>query len=418
MWKNWTRFIRGRAVVIVLLACLSVITTLPQASAQETGESVVARARSLALAKQRPEALALLDKRLADHPDDTDARTLLGVILSWEGRYDDARKALESVLDHNPTHGDALPALINVELWSDQPARAEELINRALRSRPNDTALLVTKARALKALNRPDAAVDVLDKLLDVDPTNQEAKQMKENLKDSARNWETSLDQSYEWFSDNRAAWLETQLSLKEHTRIGSVIMRVSHAHRFSLDSNLLEVDAYPSLRPGTYAYLNAGWSPDRTLYPGYRLGGELFQSLHHGLEVSGGIRHLGFQDKVNIFTGSVTKYYGSWLFTARTFVTPSTIGDSLSMQYSARRYFGEGSSYVGARLGHGGGPVETGSVNETEVLRSTSVTGELNWQLGRRWTINLRGGESREDRLNNPRLQHHLADGALYFRF
>lgn len=418
MWKNSTRLIPGIGVANVLLAGVSVITTLPQACAQEAGENIVARARSLAIGNQRLEALALLDKRLAGHPDDTDARTLVGIIFSWEGRYDDARKALESVLERNPTHGDALPALINVELWSGHPARAEELISRSLRSRPNDTALLMTRASALKASNRPDAAVDVLDKLLEVDPTNQKAKQMKEDLKDSTRNWEASLDQSYEWFSDDRAAWLETQLNLKEHTRIGAVITRFSHAHRFSLDSNLLEVDAYPSLRPGTYAYLNAGWSPDSTLYPSYRLGGELFQNLRHGLEVSGGIRQLGFHDRVNVFTGSLTKYYGSWLFTARTYVTPSTIGDSVSMQYSARRYFGEGSSYVGARFGHGGAAVETGSLNEIEVLRSLSFAGELNWRITRRWTINFRGGESREDRLNNPRLQHHLADGALYFRF
>jgi tetratricopeptide (TPR) repeat protein len=69
---------------------------------------LIARARSLAIGNERVEALALLDKRLADHPDDTDARTLYGIILSWEGCYDDARKALESVLGRNANHGDAL----------------------------------------------------------------------------------------------------------------------------------------------------------------------------------------------------------------------------------------------------------------------------------------------------------------------
>jgi len=403
---------------MALVACACVITTAPPACSQESDRDVIARARSLAIGNERVEALALLDKRLADHPDDTDARTLYGIILSWEGRYDDARKALDFVLERNANHGDALPALINVELWSDHPERAEALASQALRIRPNDASFLMSRARALKALNRTADAADALDRLLEVDPTNQQAKQLRSDLKDSQRDWETSFDQSYEWFSDNRAAWLETQVSLKRQTRIGSVFMRVSHAHRFSLDSNLMEIEAYPSLRRGTYAYLNAGWSPDNKLYSAYRLGAELFQGLHYGFEVSGGIRHFGFKDKVNVYTGSLSKYYRNWLFTTRTYVTPGAAGDSVSFQYAARRYFGEGSSYIAARFGSGGAPVQTGSVNEIEVLRSLSFLGEINWRVARRWTFNFKGGESREDRFNIPRLQHHLVDGTLYFRF
>jgi len=403
---------------MVLIAGALLLSTAPVSSAQKKEQDVVARARSLAIGQQRPEALALLETQLAEHPDDSDAQTLYGSILSWEGRYDDARKALESVLERNSNHGDALPALINVELWSDHPERAEALASQALRNRPNDPSLLMSRARALKALNRTLDAADVLDKLLEVDPTNQPAKQLRSDLAETLRDWETSFEQSYEWFSDNRAAWLETELSLKRQTRIGPVFMRISHAHRFSLDSNLVEIEAYPSLRRGTYAYLNAGWSPDGKLYSRYKLGAELFQSLRYGLEVSGGIRHLGFKEKVNVYTASLSKYYGNWLFTTRTYVTPAAAGDGVSLQYSARRFFGEGSSYVGARFGSGGSPLQTGSVNEIEVLRSLSFLGEVNWRVARRWTLNFRGGESREDRLNNPRLQHHLVDGTLFFRF
>ncbi len=381
-------------------------------------EDLVPHARTLATSGHRDEAIKLLSDRLAQHPDDSDARTLYGIVLSWEGRYDESRAALQRVLEHNPTHGDALPALINVELWSDRPAQAEDLINRALRSKPNDAALLMLRARALRAQDRKNDAVDVLDKLLEIDPTNPQAREMKVNLRDSSRNWAATFDQSYEWFNDGRDGWLESQLSLKDQTRFGSVIMRASHANRFWLNSNLFEVDAYPSIRPGTYAYLNVGWSPDRMLYPTYRLGAEIFQSLHHGVEASGGLRHLGFSDKVNVYTGSLSKYYGNWLFTARTYVTPSNVGNSASMQYTVRRYFGDNGTYVAGRLGHGGGPVETGSINEIEVLRSLSFSGEFNWRVARLWTVSARGGESHEDRLYSPRLHHHSMDAAVSFRF
>src|ERR1700682_294259 len=321
------------SLAMALVACACFITIAPPACSQESDRDLIDRARSLATGNERVEALALLDKRLADYPNDTDARTLYGIILSWNGRYDDARKALESVLERSTTHGDALPALINVELWSDHPERAEALASQALHSRPNDTSLLMSRARALKALNRTGDAADVLDKLLEVDPTNQQAKQLRSDLTESLRDWETSIEQSYEWFSDNRSAWLETQLSLKRQTRIGPVFMRLSHAHRLSLDSNLMEIEAYPSLRRGPYAYLYAGWSPDGKLYSAYKLGAEIFQGLRYGFEVSGGIRHLGFKDKVNVYTASLSKYYGNWLFTTRTYVTPAAAGDAVSLQ-------------------------------------------------------------------------------------
>src|ERR1700675_882796 len=237
---------RYRDAAIVLLAHALLLS--PVVTAQKNEQDIVARARSLAIGQQRPEALVLLETQLAEHPDDTDARTLYGIILSWEGRYDDARKALESVLERNSTHGDALPALINVELWSDHPESAEARASQALHTRPNDTSLLMSKARALRALNRTADAADAIDRLLEVDPTDQQAKQLRSDLKDSLRDWETSLDQSYEWFSEHQAPWPETQLALKRQTRLGSVFVRISHAHRFSLDSNLIEIEAYPSL--------------------------------------------------------------------------------------------------------------------------------------------------------------------------
>jgi hypothetical protein len=86
----------------------------------------VATARGLA-GGQRPEALQLLEQRLSEEPADSGARTLHGIILCWDGRYDEARWDLEAVLAHHRDYGDARRALINVEMWSDHPARAEAL---------------------------------------------------------------------------------------------------------------------------------------------------------------------------------------------------------------------------------------------------------------------------------------------------
>jgi YaiO family outer membrane protein len=398
-------------VLAVLVAGLP-----PRALGQE---DALSRARTLAFKQQRAEALSILEDHLGQQPADTDARTFYGIVLSWEGRYAQARHELQSVLEQFPEHSDALPALINVELWSDHPQRAEELARRALAHRPNDTGLLMSQARALKNLDRPGDATEVLEKLLEFDPNHPAARALREDLSESNRRWEASVAQSYDWFSDGRSGWFESQISLKSRTRYtGTVIGRVSNAHRFSLSSSQLEIDAYPSIRKGLYAYLNVGWSPDKNLYPANRFGAELYKSLPFGLEASGGIRSLGFASRVNIYTGSVSKYYGDWMFTTRTYLTPDTTGDSYSLQFQARRYFGEGASYVGVRYGTGAAPIETGSVNEIEVLRSHSAAAELNWRLSRRWMVNFLGSYGLEDRLNQSGLGHSSVSLGGYFRF
>src|SRR5690242_1483408 len=60
----------------------------------EPGDDLLSRARELAANHMRPEAIAMLEDYLREHPSDVDARVLCGLILSWEGRYNDAREQL------------------------------------------------------------------------------------------------------------------------------------------------------------------------------------------------------------------------------------------------------------------------------------------------------------------------------------
>ena len=123
---------------------------------------VVARARELATTGRRAEAIALLRARLEQRPTDSDARTLLGTVLSWEGDYPAARAELERVIAEHPGHGDATPALIRVELWSDEPLRAEEIARNALLRDPDDTTLLYLHAKAQHALMHDSDALAVI----------------------------------------------------------------------------------------------------------------------------------------------------------------------------------------------------------------------------------------------------------------
>jgi len=154
----------------------------------------VKQARSLAFSAHRAEALEILDRRLKERPTDSDARVPYGLILSWEGRYEEARADLQRVLADHPGHGDALPALINVELWSDHPERAEALAREGLRGRPNDTSLLIARVRGLRKLNQNQEAIYTLNRLLEIDPRNKEALEVRRGMQEISQQWEPAWD--------------------------------------------------------------------------------------------------------------------------------------------------------------------------------------------------------------------------------
>jgi YaiO family outer membrane protein len=404
-------------VATCVIALLALLTPSKPLLADTT--DVLAQARDLATHKQRPEAVTLLRKHLVEHTKDVDARLLLGAILSWEGEYEEARTELNRVLESSPDYSDAILALINVEFWDDHPERAEALAREAYLRHPDSVDFPMAQARALKKLNRPEDAKSVLATILERQPGNRKAWEMRENLREDGQDWEVSFNRANTWYSDHRSPWQEDRFSLKKRvTDFGSVFVRFYHANHYSYGSNLVEVEAYPRIRQGTYAFVSAAFSPDAVLYAHYRFAGDIFQSLPHGFEVSGGYRYFKFSGNVNMLTGSVGKYYGQWLFTVRTYVTPDRAGPSRSFTLSARRYFGDGERYMTFRYGTGASPFEVRSLNEIGILKSNSFTFDYNRRFRRHWAINFITGISQEDRIERSGLQQYGLDASVYYRF
>ena len=409
------QFIRKMAVLPLLLAILA----LPVWSAGPADD--LAQGRNLVQGEHsREESLAVLKQQLLHDPDDSEARTLYGTMLSWEGQYGEAREQLQQVLIRIPNHRDALPALINVELWSNHPERAEELARQGLEQRPDDVILLLADAHALRNLDRQAAALKVLDHVLFLEPANQDAKNMRRRISLSQGKWEFQVNHTYDFFSDGRNGQHETSMSLRGPVGNNSLIARVNRADRFSLVSYQTELDFYPHFRSGTYGYLNAGYSADANLYPKYRLGAELFQSLKKGFEVSGGYRRLSFGSGVDIYTFSVGKYYRNWLFTTRGFVTPGSPGTSGTALISARYFLGsEGlHDYIEFRSSFGASPAQAQTLQDIQILNSRRYSVEFNKILGGKWSASLGGGAGQQQRVGLSDLWQYTMQGAVYFRF
>ena len=389
--------------------------------AQAPDESPLAKARRLAFSgrEHRAEALAVLEASLKEDPSDSDVRTFYGIVLSWEGRYDESRRQLEEVLALHPNHGDAAPALVRVEIWSDHPAHAEQLATASLQVKKNDADMMLLLARAQRNQNHYKEALHTLDELLLVSPTNQDARHMRRTLTIDSYHWEISATHTTDFLGQGRDPQNEDSWQARGPTRLGSLIGRVSRADSFGLTSYQIETDFYPRIRPGTYAYINLGASPDQTLYPKYRVGADLYQSVGHGFEISGGYRRLQFSDDTNIFTGAVYKYKGDWLFMGRMYFTPDDLGVSKTVVVGARYFLGsEGThDYVEVRFSHGSSLALARTTLDIIGLNANRVTLEVDKTIGR-FAIDVKGGAGSEELAPGDKLNRFTVQGSLYYRF
>jgi YaiO family outer membrane protein len=299
----------------------------------------------------------------------------MGRIHAWEGRYDEGRVELQQVLRAEPGHLDGRVALVDLELWSDHPRAALALCDEGLALRPAQPLLLFRKARAQKALGAYPAALETAKQSLVADPGLYEARQLIENLAELSQRSKVSLTQTYDHFDRTFAPWRMTSLGLAHRFDAGSLIGRVNRASRFGDTGSQLEVDAYPRWKDGTYFYLNAGFS-DSGLFPHRRYGGEIYRSFPRGIEGSLGFRHLRFTaSTVTIYTGSLGKYWGDYLFSLRANATPSSIGSSKSGSIAVRRYFGDGENHLTLSLGSGVSPDQPNPNAEILNLRSRKAS-------------------------------------------
>ena len=179
--------------------------------------------------------------------------------------------------------------------------------------------------------------------------------------------------------------WQQIHVALQ----LGPIGARVAHAERGDASDEQFEVEAYPRFAPKTYAYLAAGMASDGTLYPDWRAAAELYHGFAGNLEASAGIRHLAFDDEVDVYTASLGMYAGNWLFIGRGY---RARGNN-SWQASARRYFGDAGSYLGARLGTVRDEIRSGA--DLVSLDHNEAVVEGVYVAPSRWTLRGRAGAS-----------------------
>ncbi len=290
-----------------------------------------------------------------------DVKIFLGRLHTWEKEDDSARYYFNSVLKASPGYEDASVALADLEYWSDKYTRSLQVIDSALQYHASSMELLVRKAKVLNAMRNYAEAQATIDKAIQIDKNNSEARSLANRIKESSAKNKIGFSYDYVYFDKQFSdPWHLASFDYTRSTGIGSITGHINYANRFRENGLQYELEAYPHISKTFYSYLDLGFSDNVGVFPHWRGGFSLYANLPKSYEAELGIRYLNFSgDPVFIYTAYLGKYYKSWLFSGRTYLTPSTFTNTVSASYnvSAKYYYGTADDVIGFVFGYGISP-------------------------------------------------------------
>jgi YaiO family outer membrane protein len=293
---------------------------------------------------------------LTKYPDYHDIRSFLASTYSWDGDYNKAKKEFSYILAKDPQRKTDWIAAINNELWADTPFSAIEMADNALKYFPSDGEILYLKASAQENSNDPSAALSSINLILDQNPNDRKALDYKEKLNTSLSYNTIGIKSSVDIYSETFDPMQYYTLNYSRKTKYGSIIGKMNFRRSFNENGVQVEVDMYPKITKGLYAYLNVGFA-NTFLFPDVRYGAELYKSLPKSFEVSLGFRALKYSTTTNIYTGSVGWYTGNSYWSFRPYLTPGDSGTSKSGTLNYRKYRSDADNYFSVSLGMGFSP-------------------------------------------------------------
>lgn len=343
-------------LLFILLLFIGLGSYSQQKEFQGDPDSAFEVARNLAFNSQRQQAQDTLRLILTKYPDYLDIRAFLASTYSWDGSYKKARKEFDYVLNKDSDRKDTWIAAINNDLWDEKPFRALENCRKALLIFPNDKELLYKQASAEELSNNPEDALETLNTVVENYPDYEKAIEYRNSLKNKLSYNSVGVQTALNLYSEIFDPAQYYGIDYTRQTKRGSIIARTNFSRRFETNGVQFQVDLYPKISKGMYAYLNLGFSPT-DLFPKFNFGGELYKSLPKSFEASLGIRGLKYDDMTMIYTGSLGWYTGNSYLFYRPYITPNDQGSSFSSTFGYRKYRSDADNYFAVTIGMGFSP-------------------------------------------------------------
>lgn len=342
-------------------------------------------------------AIQLSKDALSKSPGYSDVRIFLGRVYTWTNKKDSARESFDYVIKHNPGYTDTYAAYTDLEYWDDRYKEALIYAETGLKLDPKSKELLYKKAKILNALNQSAEAGKAIAELLKIDPKNANARLLSARLKDALSKYKVGVSYDYTYFDKQfDDAWQSSSFDLSKRTNMGSIGAHLNYTRRFAKNGLQFEADAYPKLFNNIYSYIAFAYSADGGVFPKYRGGFSLYANLPKSYEAEVGIRYLYFSNNTWIYTAALGKYYKSWLFSAKTYLTPGNHNISQSYNATARYYFGGADDYIGVTIGTGISPDDRQSnvlLNDINKLISKKSSLEVRHAFNRTHIFSLNAG-------------------------
>jgi YaiO family outer membrane protein len=341
----------------IILFCVSIVAR-SQDWKQLNVDDLFKLARQTAFDSKRTEAREMLQEVLRRAPSYFEVRVFLARTYAWDGQYDQARKELATVLNAQPTDAETLGVQLDVEIWNEKYSDALAIVDKALVAHPSSEDFLYKKAVILKNLQQPREAANQLTRLLELDPSHTKGIALMSELKNQLMKHYVGVTSGFDGFSKIYSTAFNSSINFGTTHKWGSSIVRLNYSDRFSQKGVQPEIEAYPRIANGVYAYVNYGYS-NSVLFPQHRVGGELYSKLPRSFEASLGARYLYFNSSTSVvlYTGSVGYYFKNYWISLRPYLSGDATGLSFSSTATARMYFANSDNYVGLNLGYGFSP-------------------------------------------------------------
>ncbi|REH01842.1 YaiO family outer membrane beta-barrel protein [Flavobacterium aquicola] len=313
-------------------------------------------ARDLAFNKNRKQAQDTLLHILTKYPNYHDVREFLASTYAWDGDYKKSRTEFQKILSKDTNRKTTWIGAIKNEMWGDSPFLALKLSKKALKNFPKDPEILELQKNAQESTMIPTATAGKVQTLSSKIPNDSISKESESSLEKTVRNNTIGVTSEIDIYSEVYDPMIYNAIKYGRQTKYGSIIARANIDRRLDDVGTQFEVDLYPKIAKGMYAYLNFGVS-NSSLFPDYRYGAEIFKSLPKSFEASIGLRALQYDTTTMIYTGSVTWYNGNNYWSLRPYFTPGDNGLSSSATLTFRKYRSDADNYFGINAGVGISP-------------------------------------------------------------
>ncbi len=354
-------------------------------------------AQALAFSGKWDEASGVLKKLRDLYPANTDLLLFLARIESWKQSYQSAKDLYRQVLDIQPESVEAKLGLGDVAAWQGDYSRAIELYQETLNGDRelslNDRAeILYRIGRTYLWSGNFRKAREYLSLAVKASPENGEYRRLLDKSVPGLReNFEVRFEQQVESFNDGRRDYLDSRLGFQfPVSSFGPLTVKAARTRRWGQNDYQVEVDFYPQLWPGAYAFINGSYSIEALHFPRYGAQVEIYQTLLKSWEISAGLRRLGFTSTpVWVYLGSLGHYFGSFLGYFRWYYTPGGQGSDFSWTLNLRHYFSR-YRYFYAGYGQGSRPFELVTTEDYLVNSARIYTAGLDWLCGQHFRLQL----------------------------